>query len=117
MDKLLADLEEEKAKRDKPNSPSVISQSPKAMTPIDSSHVPVSMSATTLSGMSELRNDILDDPEIGIPQLEVVGIYLITCINNLLPFVVFINCRKLQSLEISRLNVAIILSNSNLFCF
>ena len=68
MDKLLADLEEEKAKRDRPKSKSPTPQlSP--MTPIDSSHVPVSMSATTLSGMSELRNDILDDPpELGIPN-------------------------------------------------
>jgi len=76
MDKILADLEGEKAKRDRPKSPSA-SPSPKGMSPVDTKHVPASMSATTLSGMSELRHDILDDPALGIPQLEVVGIYSI----------------------------------------
>ena len=77
MDKILADLESEKAKRDRPKEKSP-SFSP---SPIDTNHVPASMSATTLSGMSELRHDILDDLSLGIPQLEVVGIYstIITC--------------------------------------
>ena len=73
MDKILADLESEKAKRDRPKEKSP-SFSP---SPVDTNHVPASMSATTLSGMSELRHDILDDQTLGIPQLEVVGIYSI----------------------------------------
>ena len=83
MDKILADLESEKAKRDRPKE-----KSP-SFSPSPTNHVPASMSATTLSGMSELRHDILDDQTLGIPQLEVVGIYsiIITCCKSSSQFI------------------------------